>query len=69
MRNDRFYLLTIQRRYWRDGQFNVDNVTTVTDCNLVAFITAEKRLKRETCILYAMEITAEEYEYYYTHID
>jgi hypothetical protein len=69
MRNDRYYIVTIQRRYWRDGQFNVDNITTVTDSNLTVFLSAEKKLKRDTSILFAMEITAEEYEYYYTNID
>lgn len=69
MRNDRYYIVTIQRRYWRDGHFNVDNITTVTDSNLTVFLAVEKRLKRDTCILFALEITAEEYEHYYTNID
>jgi hypothetical protein len=69
MRNDRYYIITIQRRYWKDGQFNVDNLTTVTDCSIISFLAAEKKLKRDTCILFVMEITAEEFEYYYTNID
>ena len=68
MRNTEYNIVTIQKRGYKNGEYYIDTKTTVTDSNLVVFLAAEKSLGRETVILYSKQITAEEFEYYFTHI-
>lgn len=69
MKNTEYHIVTIQKRGIKHGEFTIETKTAVTDTNLVAYLAAERKLGRDTVILYSKEITAEEFEYYYTNID
>lgn len=69
MKRTEYHIVTIQKRGFKQGEYYIETKTKVTDCNLVVFLAAERKLGRETVILYSKEITASEYEYFYTNID